>query len=71
MTKMRYRIEASIMTLKRFVDTVHKEGSPSDAFIQKVTPDTNEEYYYVVLLATDEVHKELKQQRFVDSTIAK
>lgn len=66
MNRRRYRIEASVLTLARFTTAASVKGA-STAFIQRVTPDSSEEYYYVVLIADQAVHDELKQNRFMDS----
>lgn len=70
MIRRRYRIEVSLLTLARFTTAASVKGA-SNAFIQRVTPDSNEEYYYVVLIANQDVHDELKQNRFTDSIALK
>lgn len=66
MNKRRYRIEGTKATLKRFIEVLMKH-SLIDSFIHRVTPDVNEEYYYVVVSATESIHMHLNRNRFTDS----
>lgn len=66
MNRRRYRIEANIRTLERFVSTIVKV-TKTEAFIQRVTTNSTEEYYYVVLVADEQTHDHLKRNRFTDS----
>ena len=67
MEKRRYTIEASIATLARFTKVCDEAGSITDSFVQRVTTDANEEYYYIVLIGRKEVHAALRDNRFKDS----
>ena len=68
MNRRRYMIEANVATLARFMaDLKRGMTRPSEAFVQRVTPDANEEHYYVVVLATPEVHNFLNASIFRNS----
>lgn len=69
MYKRRYTIEATPATLARFASTVAAHATPSGAFIHRVSTDKNEEYYYVVLEADDDVHTQMRPARFTDSVV--
>lgn len=66
MNRRRYRIEANLKTLAKFVGIL-SQAAPYDSFIQRVSPDINEEYYFVVVVASSEVHDTLKTSAFRDS----
>lgn len=66
MNRRRYRIEANTKTLAKFVGVL-ADKAPYNSFVQRVTPDTNEEYHYVVVIAESEVHDALKEANFRDS----
>lgn len=63
MTKWKYTIEANNKTLARFMGIVGT-GEIGQTFVHRVTPDKNEEYYYIVLTATNQLHTELIKARF-------
>lgn len=65
MMKRRYTIEASIDTLARF--TAVCKQYKSEVFVQRLSCNSSEEYYYVVLIATTKVHQALKGHRFTNS----
>ena len=63
--KRRYRIEASTPTLVRFMLVLKPHGV--SAFVQSVKCDVNEEYYYVVVMGSELLHVQLRDNRFTDS----
>jgi hypothetical protein len=66
MTTRRYTIEASIKTLARFTK-IAADSPTADSFVQRLTVSSGDEYYYVVLIATEEIHKKLHADRFTNS----
>lgn len=66
--RRRYRIESTKATLKRLLEELLKL-SPTGSFVQKVTSDVNEEYYYVVVIADQKVHDELKKLPYFKDSI--
>lgn len=66
MNRRRYRIEANIKTLQSFLVPL-SECNRTDCFVQRLTPDANEEYYYVVVIAPPDIHETLKRRQFTDS----
>lgn len=70
-TRRKYTIKASIRTLNRFGKIVFDVGGDANAFVEKVIANASDEYYYVTLLATPEVHDELKAGRFDNSQALK
>jgi hypothetical protein len=64
--RRRYRIEANTKTLAKFINVLANKA-PYNSFVQRVTPDSNEEYHYVVVIAESEVHDALKEANFRDS----
>jgi hypothetical protein len=69
MNRRRYRIEATKQTLKRLLDEL-MQLDLSHSFVQRVTCDVNEEYYYVVVIAPKEVHDALRKKPFGMDSIA-
>lgn len=55
------------MTLARFIDQA--AIFRSEVFVQRVTPDKHDEYYYVVVLGTEEVHNHLRSMGFNNSYV--
>lgn len=67
MIRRRYRIESNTKTLAKFV-SILADKAPYNSFVQRVTPDSNEEYHYVVVIAENDIHDTLKAANFKDST---
>lgn len=70
MIRRRYRIESNTKTLAKFVGVL-ADKAPYNSFVQRVSPDSNEEYHYVVVIADSVVHDALKESNFRDSIALK
>jgi hypothetical protein len=66
LNRRRYTIESSILTLARFTEVMAKFG-PTSSHVVRLAPNSTDEYYYVVVLADQEVHDALKAARFDNS----
>lgn len=71
MIKRRYTIEATVRTLGRFCTVASIGVGVADVFIHRVTTDSTDTYYYVVLEAPQKVHERLRSERFAESRLVK
>lgn len=67
MNRRRYTIEANVATLARFTTVLAAEGV-NESFIDRVTSSTNDEYYYVIVFAPNNIHEVMHRSGFTNSS---